>query len=246
MTAGWSAALFAEWGKTWSVRAPLATLLGVPIVVIVTAFTLANDFVVGLGSGEHPGVEVMPIGDAIGPAVQFGMVVLAAFAMSPITTEYSTRTIASTLAAQPRRARVLSAKTLIVAAVGLVVGVMSGVAGVALVDVALQGHLAPGGENPILTGLRVGALFAATAVLALGIGAIVRSSVGTLSIATMVLVGTLVLPPSISVWTPGGAAGEFLTASDAAYPSAVGLAIDVAWAAAAYGLGLWAMRRRDA
>jgi ABC-2 type transport system permease protein len=56
----------------------------------------------------------------------------------------------------------------------------------------------------------------------------------------------LALPPSISVWTPAGAAGQFITASDAEYPAAVGLLIVAGWAAAAYAAASVLLARRDA
>src|SRR3978361_635206 len=102
-----------EWGKTWSVRAPWACLLATAALVLVTATSLANDFVHGVGTGEHPPGAVMPLADAVGPALQFGQLVFATFALQLITAEYSTGSISATLRAQPRRHLVVLSKATI-------------------------------------------------------------------------------------------------------------------------------------
>lgn len=239
-------ALRAEWGKTFSILSPLLCLVGTVILVVVTAATLGNDFVHGISNGEHPAQLTMRAIDALGSAVQFGLLTFAAFAMTLITSEYSSGSIRSTFQAQPRRAVVLAGKTTIAAVVGFAAGCITGGLGLAAGYLALNGHAAPFAETPAVTVLRVGALFAVAAALVVAIGAIVRNAVGTLAIGVVLLVGMLALPSSISIWTPAGAAAQFLTASGTDYPSIIGLLIVLAWAAAAYTLASVLLQRRDA
>lgn len=239
-------ALRAEWGKTFSIPSPLLCLVGTVVLVLVTAASLGNDFVHDIGTGDRPAQATMRAIDALGPAVQFGLLTLAAFAMVLITSEYSSGSIRSTFQAQPRRAVVLAGKTV----VGVVVGFLSGCAtaglGLAAATFALAGHAAPLAEPPVVTMLRVGAVFAAAVVLLVAIGAILRHSVGTLCVGVVLLVGMLALPSSVSVWTPAGGAARFIVASDADYPSLVGLLVATAWAAAAYAIASVQLARRDA
>lgn len=236
----------AEWGKAFSILSPSACLIGTVMLIAITSSTLGNDFVHGIGIGEHPASQTMPSIDALGPAVQFGLLTFAAFAMVLITSEYACGSIRSTFQAQPRRAVVLAGKTVVGAVVGLVSGCVAGGLGLAAAYLALDGHAAPAAESPALTVLRVGALFAVAAVLVIAIGAIVRNGVGTLAVSVVVLVGMLTLPSSVSVWTPAGAAAQFVTANDDDYPSVVGLLVVAGWATAAYALASVLLRRRDA
>lgn len=239
-------ALRAEWGKSFSIPSPSLCLIGTVLLVVATAASLGTDFVHGISTGEHPGHAMMRTIDALGPAVQFGLLAFAAFAMVLITSEYATGSIRSTFQAQPRRAVVLASKTIVGAVVGFVTGCITGGLGLAAGHLALLGHAAPFAEPPAVTVLRVGVLFAAAAVLVVAIGAILRSAVGTLAVGVVLLVGMLALPSSVSVWTPAGGAAQFVTAGNVDYPSGVGLLIVLAWAAATYALAFVLLQRRDA
>lgn len=239
-------ALRAEWGKTFSILSPALCLVATLMIVTITALSLGNDFVRGISIGEQPPGATLNAVEVLGPAVQFGLLTFAAFAMMIIAAEYSSGSIRSTLQAQPRRAIVLAGKTTVGAIAGLVAGTLIGGLGLAASYFALDGHADPFMEAPTLTALRVGALLAVTAVLVIAIGVIVRSAVGTLAISIVLLVGTLALPPSVSVWTPAGAAAQFITADSTDYPSIVGLTVVVVWAALAYGVASALLQRRDA
>lgn len=239
-------ALWAEWGKTWSVRAPLLCLLGTVTLAVITAAALANDFVRGIGAGEFPSDAVMTAASAVGPAAQFGLLIFIGFAMILITPEYATGSIQPTFQAEPRRGVVLAGKAIIGLVAGALSGAAVGVMALTASDFALQEHAAAASENPAVTVLRVSGLFAVAAVLVVALGAIVRSSAGTLACGAVLLVGTLALPPELSIWTPGGGAGEFIEARSDYYPSILGLAVLTAWAATAYLAAVWLLRRRDA
>ncbi|MFT4287877.1 hypothetical protein [Nocardioides sp.] len=239
-------ALRAEWGKTFSLLSPILCLAATLITVVVTALSLGNDFVRGLDIGEQPAGATANVVDVLGPAVQFGILTFAAFAMVTITAEYSSGSIHSTFQAQPRRALVLAGKSVIGVAIGLLSGTIVGALGLAAGLFALEGHAAALREPGAVTALRVGVLFAVAAILVIAIGVIVRSAVGTLAASLVLLVGMLALPPSVSVWTPAGGAAAFVTADHTDYPSFVGILVVAAWAAAAYVIASVLLQRRDA
>jgi len=190
-----------------------------------------------------------------------------------ITAEYRRGLIRVTLAASPRRGRVLAAKVIVIGAVTFVAG-LAGVA--AALPIGLSRLRS--GNNPILpvtalTELRViagaAALIAVAAILALAIGAVLRR--GALAV-TVVIVG-IVLPYLLAITAlPVGAADWVLRVTPAAaiaveqslpaypqvaaaytpmfgyYPLApwAGLAVLCGWAAAALALAAFLLHRRDA
>ncbi|WP_029088815.1 ABC transporter permease [Brevibacterium album] len=239
-------ALRAEWGKTFSIRTPVLCLIGTLLLVVVTAGMLGNDFVRSIDIGEQAPDARMSAVSALGPAVQFGLLTFAAFAMALITSEYPGGGMRSTLQAQPRRGVVLAAKSAIGAGIGLVCGSVTGGIGLAVSELALGGHSAPAAEPAALIALRVGTLFAVSAVLVMALGTIIRSAVGTLAAAAALLVGMLALPPAAGIWTPAGAAAKFIAADASDYPPSIGLLIVTGWAAAAYAVASVLFARRDA
>lgn len=236
----------AEWGKTWSVRAPWACLLAAAALVLVTATSLANDFVHGLGTGERPPGATMPLADAVGPAMQFGQLVFATFALQLITAEYSTGSISATLRAQPRRHLVVLSKAAIAAACGLVVGALLGALSDWTSRLVLGDLAATGGQPLVEVAARSGSLLALVAVLVVGLGAVLRSAVGTLAAATVVLLATLALPSSSGRWAPGQAGATWLSGASDPYPAVVGLLVVTVWAAAVLVAALLLVERRDA
>jgi ABC-2 type transport system permease protein len=237
--------IWAEWGKTWSVRAPWACLLTAAALVLVTATSLANDFVHGFGTGERPPGATMPLVDAVGPALQFGQLVFATFALQLITAEYSTGSISATLRAQPRRHLVVLSKAAIAAGCGLVVGALLGALSDWASRLVLGDYTATGGQSLVEVAVRSGTLLALVAVLVVGLGAALRSAVGTLAAVTVVLLATLALPSSAGRWAPGQAGATWLAGASDPYPTEVGLLVVTAWAAAALVVALWLVERRD-
>jgi ABC-2 type transport system permease protein len=210
--------LGSEWGKAWSVRSPALCLLGAALLTVVTALSLANDFVHGIRIGERAVEARMPIDQAVGPAVIFGATAFLAFAMLPITAEYLTGSVRSTFLGQPRRRVVLAAKTAVVAGCGLVFGVVTGAAAEAGCRLVLGVHTAPDGSPGSLP-LKVGVLLALDAVLVAGLATLLRSSVGTLATGVTLTAVALALPAHLSAWTPAGAALRLLSGDRGQYPA---------------------------
>src|SRR5712691_2578621 len=192
-----------------------------------------------------------------------------------MTAEYRRGLIRVTLAASPRRGRVLAPKAIVLGAVTFAAG-LAGSAGAVLIGIPL---LRASG-NPVypasmLTELRViagtAALVAALAVFALSLGAIVRHAAGAVTTAITAVILPYLLTAGIAV-LPAGAADWVLRVTPAAgfaikqiipaYPQVTasytpssgyfplapwaGLAVTCAWAALALALAAYLLKRRDA
>jgi ABC-type transport system involved in multi-copper enzyme maturation permease subunit len=198
------------------------------------------------------------------------MIVIAAMF---ITVEYRRGLIATSLAASPRRGRLLAAKAVVI---GLVTFLL-GSAGVAVAVIVGARLARDGGVFMLATGwltvarviLGSGAMLALASVLALAIGTVLRRGVAAVAAVIVAIVlpyilgVTGVLPATVSEWilrvTP--AAGYAIVQTVPQYPQVVGhygppdyyplgpwsgLAVLCAYAAVALGLAAWLLRRRDA
>jgi ABC-type transport system involved in multi-copper enzyme maturation permease subunit len=203
-----------------------------------------------------------------------GLIAAVVVAVMFITAEYRRGMIRTTLAASPRRGRVLAAKVIVAGAVTFAAGLAA-----ALVTVPLGSRLAHGNGSYVLpvsslTELRVivgtAALLAVAAVLAVAIGTVLRRSAGAVTAVIVVIVLPYIL--GIASILPVGAENWLLRVTPAAafavqqslpaypqvtasytptagyYPLApwAGFAVLCAWAALALGLAAVLLRRRDA
>jgi hypothetical protein len=240
-------------------------------------FTQAGDRLTVSGSGDiAPAAGDGPSVIQLALAGTFaGLITLVVIGVMFITAEYRRGLIRTTLAASPRRGRVLAAKAVVLAAVTFVTGLVA----VAVV-IPVGEHLLHENGNPIyplpaLTEVRVvagtAALLAVAAVLALAVGTLLRNSAGAITavIAGIVLPYLLAILPGV---LPAGA-GEWLVRVTPAAAFAVqqvnpqyaqvtagyspasgyfplapwaGFAVLCAWAALALLLATYALRRRDA
>lgn len=159
----------------------------------------------GGGAGIGQPLEITLVGGFL------GLLVLIVLATVFITGEYRRGLIRTTLAASPRRGRVLAAKAVVIGAVSFVVGVVA-----ATVCVTVGGALLRSNGNLIypvstLTEIRmivgVGSVLAAGAVLALALGTVLRHGAGVI----VGLLALFVLPEFLSVAAvlPAGV-GEWL------------------------------------
>ena len=204
-----------------------------------------------------------------------GLIAVGIVAVLFITAEYRRNLIRVTFAASPRRGRVLAAKSVVVAAVSFVVGVV-GAAVAVLVGAAIT-HARGYYEFPVsgATELKViigtGLFAAVAAVLALAIGAIVRRGAAAVAIVIVAIAVPIFL--AISAALPLGAADWVLRVTPAAgialqqaytqynqvtgviysplsgyYPLSwwAGQLVMCAWAAAALAGAAYLLRRRDA
>jgi ABC-2 type transport system permease protein len=194
---------------------------------------------------------------------QFGLMVVMVMAALAVTTEYRFGTIKATFQAVPDRIAVLGAKTAVVAAFALIIG-LAGAFGSwgAAQALAPSESLSLNSADAWRQVAGVGPVFAAGAILAVAIGILLRQTAGavTLILVWSQLVETLIVMipsagPDIQKWMPFTMASHFLRASgspamDAAEDMPFGpwgsLAYFAAIAVALLALALETARRRDA
>jgi ABC-type transport system involved in multi-copper enzyme maturation permease subunit len=203
-----------------------------------------------------------------------GLIVVIVVAAMFMTAEYRRGLIRVTLAASPRRGRVLAAKAVVIGAATFVTGLVGAAVAVPLVGKVARDKGLYVFPASWLTELRVvagtAALLAVAAVLALAIGTMLRRSAGAVSAVIVVIVlpyilavGS-VLPAGPSEWllrlTPAAAFSiqqaiprypqvtSAYTAQAGFYPLApwAGFAVLCGYAALALALATVLLRRRDA
>jgi hypothetical protein len=237
----------------------------------------------GAGMTEAAGVVTLTGSGKIGPnapvddivqvslfGVLAAVIVLVAIGALFMTSEFKRGMLRTTLWANPRRGRMLAAKAVVLAGVGFVVGLASGLAAFLVAQPLLRdrGWTPPAFPRPaptdpaVLRVLVMTALFvAAAAVLALGVAAITRHSAAAIG----TVIGLVVLPLLVAAALPADAARRMMQLTPAGGfatqrvkpptlalvdPSAMispwwGLAVASAWAAAALAGAWWTLRRRD-
>ena len=203
-----------------------------------------------------------------------GLIALVVVAAMFITAEYRRGLIRTTLIACPRRGRVLVAKAVVIGAVAFVAGLAGAAAAVTLGERLLRDNgnfvypVTPLTEVRVVAG--TAALFAVAAVLAVGIGAILRRSAAAVTAVIVVIVLPYilavphVLPVGAGQWllriTPAAGfaiqqsipqypqVSNAYTPSNGYYPLApwAGFAVLCGYAALALGLAIVLLRRRDA
>jgi ABC-type transport system involved in multi-copper enzyme maturation permease subunit len=192
-----------------------------------------------------------------------------------ITAEYRRGMIRVTLAASPRRGRVLAAKAIILGGITFAAGLIGAAGAVWAGDRLLAGNGFAIDPATALTQVRViagtAALTAVAAVFALGIGAIVRNGAAAVTIVITAIILPYLLAAVLPV-LPAGAADWLLRVTPAAgfaiqqaipaYPQVAGsytpdqgyfplaplagFAVLCGYAALALALAVFLLRRRDA
>ena len=177
-----------------------------------------------------------------------------------ITTEFSSGMIRATLAAVPRRPLLLAAKAAVLGAVTLVVGEIFAFTAFAVGQLALHApapHAALGQPGVLRAVLMAGAYPALIALIALGLGAVIRHTAGAISavVGILFVLPLILVPLGTSIQNSVGQFMPMLIAENslsAVKPVAhslspgVGLAMLCLYVAAALAAGTWALARRDA
>ncbi len=203
-----------------------------------------------------------------------GLIAVVVVGTMFITTEYRRGLIRTTLAASPRRGRVLAAKAIVIGGVTFIAGLVAAAVALPLNTHVMRSHgfyvypVTTPTELRLVAG--TAAMLAVAAILALAIGtALRRSAVAVTAVIAAIILPYLiavtnVLPVSADNWllrlAPAAAfsvqqtipnypqVSNACTVAGGCYPLApwAGLAVLCAWAAAALGLALFLLRRRDA
>jgi hypothetical protein len=192
--------------------------------------------------------------------LSIGQLALGVLGALVITTEFSSGMIRATLAAVPRRSLLLAAKAAVLGAVTLVVGEIFAFAAFAAGELVLKSpapHATLGQSGVLRAVLMAGAYPALIALIALGLGAVIRHTAGAISAVVGILfVLPLILLPlgesvqnSVGQFMPMLIAENSLTAVKAqshTLSPGIGFGVLCLYAVVALAVGTWALVRRDA
>ena len=237
--------LRAEWGKSWSVLVPSVWLIACLLMCLVTASSLANDFVHSIATGEQPPNARMPVGDALGSAITFAQVAVIGFGIHLVTPEYASGSIGPTFMAQPRRWVVVAAKALTAASAAGALGLVTGALTAEGIELILGDALGPR-VGLLSAGLGTASIFACAAAAGVALGFLLRSAVGALCTGFVLFVVTVAAPDSVNGWLPGPAQASWLVDLGAGEVHLSGIAVLVTWTVGLLGAAAWLVRRRDA
>jgi hypothetical protein len=199
-----------------------------------------------------------PVNDGF-TGLALAQLLMAAFGVLAVTSEYSAGMIRSTLAAVPRRPVVLAAKAAVTGGIALVIGEVAAFgafwAGQAVLHSPAP-HATLGQPGVARAVLLAGAYLGLMAVIGVGIGSIVRRSAAGVAVVAGLI---FVLPPvtlvldgahhSVQRYLPELIAENSMTAvKPVAYSLSAwaGLGMLCLYAAVLLGLGGWLLARRDA
>lgn len=242
----------AEWTRLWTVRTTWWCLLAAAVTVCGMATLLAldvsSDIAMGIERSDWP-----PATAAGELALLPGQFALLLLALLPVTSEYSTGAVATSLQWTSRRRALLTARTVVPVLVATVAGLL-----LVLVADVFAHTLTPALEltaQGLAGSLATAAgVLAAGTTIAVGLGFLLRSTAGALaSVFLLMLVLPLVLPAFGVAWLvtvaahlPGGAA-VFLLGEQVPGLTETSAAVVLAlWAAAATVAGALSVLRRDA
>jgi hypothetical protein len=253
-----SRTVHAEWIKFRSLRSTWYTLAGLALAGLgVTALGMGS---VGAEYADLTAAERLdwdPTNQSL-TTYLLAQLLIGVLGILVVTSEYATGLMGTSLAATPRRHRLLGAKALLVTAVAAVAGQALMVTSFLMGQTMLGAQGVPNaslGDPGVLSAVLGGGVYlTAIALLALGLGTILRATAGAL--ATLVAVVFLVpafaglfpgwLDWVLAFWPSQGAASVLATVPNPDYPhpwlNLGGMCLGVA-AVLAIAFGLF--RRRD-
>jgi ABC-2 type transport system permease protein len=257
--AGFGGALRSEWTKIRSVRSTMWTLSSA-VIVTVGISALGNW---GRAHTNHASLAQLQHEDLIQRSmfgIILGQLIMVVFGAMAITSEYSTGMVRTSLTAQPRRAPVFWSKLLVVSVVAFVIGEVISFASFLIdssfwrgkgVDISLS---TPHAMQAVIGG---GLYLAGSAILAFGLGAVLRHTAGAITSGVgLLFVLTILasfLPDSwqhhFNKWLPFNAGGQVwatqhVRGTDLAAWS--GFGVFMIYGVVAVLLGMWVFRTRDA
>lgn len=222
--------LRAEWVKLRSLRSTwstLACLFGVGLGVTALAMSSAGTDYAEATAAERAAWDPTNLSLTTYIVAQL---IIGVLGILIVTSEYATGLMQTSLMATPRRSRLLAAKVAVAAAVAVVAGQLLMITSFLLGQAMLSAQDVPSasfGDPGVLAAVGGGGLYlTAIALLAAGLGTIMRATAGALA----TLVGIVFLVPALAglfpswlqglvdVWPTRGAAAVFATVPDPAYP----------------------------
>jgi ABC-2 type transport system permease protein len=249
-------AVSSEWVKFRTLRSTMWTL-GATFVVLVGLAAL----VAGTMGSPDAGPDFSNADIATTPLVagtQFGQLVLAVLGVLTITGEYSTGMIRSTFSAVPARIPALVAKAVVVVVASFVVAALSTLVAAAIVTPIFSGKpyaLDLGNQDILRVVIGMPLYLAATGLLALAFGILIRSSAGAIFavIGLVLVIGPILanIPVhwlnNIADYLPSQAGQNLLTIHPTQGPAPwIGFLVMVAWGVVLFAIGAFIAKKRDA
>jgi len=202
---GWGGLLASEWTKIRSVRSTVWTLILFVVITIglgalFTWLTVANWN--GPNAADRDArVALDPVGFIMGAGLGLGQLTLCVLGVLVITTEYSTGVIRASLLAVPRRLKMLTAKSVVFAALLIVVAEIVTFGSFFLGSAILHSHVAVSLSDHNVTRAVIGAGLYLTVLglFSLAIGGIIRHTAGAITTA----IGVVFVLPILSGLLPG-------------------------------------------
>lgn len=260
-TSGFVGALRSEWVKIRSLRSTVFAL-SAAIIISVGISTLGN-----WGQSSHTTASAASLAardltfrSMFG--ILLGQLVMVVFGALAITSEYATGMIRTSLSAQPRRMNVFWSKFVIVAVVAFVAGEVISFASFLIgaqfwsgkgVSLSLS---SPGSLQAVIGG---GLYLAGAALLAFGLGAVLRHTAGAITSGVFLLfVLTIVvnfMPDSwqadVDKYLPANAGSQVWATQHTAdvgtaFGAWSGFGVYMIYVALAVGVGAFLFRKRDA
>ncbi|MFJ6864203.1 ABC transporter permease [Streptomyces termitum] len=246
MTVSATAVLRSEWIKIWSVR----SVAGPLVAVLVSALAIALVTFPNIGREQAATEELDPLFWLYYP-LNFVQIAAIAFGATAASSEYLNGALRNSLAAVPRRGLFYGAKALVVGALALAVGVVSGFVMFFTANAFLGEYAIGIGEPGALRScFGAGLYLALIALFSMGLAFLLRSAVAVLSllvpfilIVSFVVVG---FSEGVAAWLPDRA-GQQILYQEHTGPLGpwTGIGVTALWAGAALLAGWWAVRRRD-
>ena len=244
--------LRSEWEKLRSIRTTFWSL-----IITVVAMVGIGAIVAAVHTGTRSGRGFDALSGTF-TGVLLAQLAIGVLGVLTVTSEYSTGMIRSTFIAAPQRRAVIVAKAGVVGLVTFVVGTVASFASFFVSAAILSSHgthLSLGSPGALRSVIGVGLFLGILAVLAVGLGTIIRSSAGGIA----ALVGLLLVLPTLTQAIPASIrdsvekflpanAGQavFLHTDTGSLSPWIGLLVFAAYAAAGLGIALVMVGRKDA
>ncbi len=256
--AGFSDALRAQWTKARAVPSTMWTLvvaavLGIGLGSLISAVA-ANNY--AKAPSSHPNWDPTSISNS---GLSIAQLAIGVLGVLLITSEYSSGAIATSLAAVPRRGRLLAAKAVVIMVLTFVATEIIAFIAFLIGQALISGHAptATLGQPGVLRALIGAGLYGALlGMMGLALGSIIRNAAGAIA----VLVAILYVLPGISNALPtsiehpvqeywptqaGGQVTQVMRTANTLAPWA-GFGVFLLFVAILSILALWLLNRRDA
>ena len=174
-------AIASEWIKIWTLRSTWITSL----VTIILTVLFGAGLAIAVGQSEEYQDKAM---NMITSGLTIGQIVVAVLGALIITGEYSSGQIRSSLAAVPRRGRLLPSKAVVLSAITFLLGSVSVFLSWAISKPFLGEHAGSLTDSHYVGHIwGSGLTFVCIALMALGVGFLLRSTAGAITVVVSLL-----------------------------------------------------------